>query len=107
MPVQDIRQVLTSFIPQPHLGLIKIYSQELPRDYAFRLHNGSDEAMCCLLVQLWSPDSIVCFYEGSISETTQVDVRVSKEWGLLATPRTRARKEGITENTVSLKSGGL
>ncbi|KAH8651725.1 hypothetical protein BGZ61DRAFT_375158 [Ilyonectria robusta] len=104
---KDIRRVLDSTLGRPHLGLIKIYNQILPSDYVFRLHNGSVGEAFCLLVLLWSPGSIVCFYDGSISQNIEDDPPVSKTWGLLATPKLRMNRDGISENIVDLKGGGL
>merc|ERR1712054_465810 len=75
---EDVRQILFSILGRPILGLIKVYSDILPSDYVFRVHNGSEEPTFRLLVLLSCPDSVICFYEGSTSEYMGVDVALSK-----------------------------
>merc|ERR1712193_265710 len=93
---EDVRQILFSILGRPILGLIKVYSDILPSDYVFRVHNGSEEPTFCLLVLLSCPDSVICFYEGSTSEYMGVDVAVSKKWGPLATPERDMRRAGFS-----------
>lgn len=105
---QDIRTIFRSILIRPHWGLIKIYSDILSSDYAFRFHNGSDEKTHTLLVQLWGPNTIVDFYNGSHTQhIKEVDEDMSKKWGLLATRRDHMRREGMSENTVRMELGGL
>jgi hypothetical protein len=42
-----------------------------------------------------------------MSEPIEVDLEVSRKWGLLATPKTRLKKEDSLETTLHLKHGGL
>lgn len=105
---QDVRQVLELILPgRPHLGLIKVYSQVLPSDYVFRFHNGFPGEPVCLLVQLWSPGSIVCFYDRSVAHRSEADASVSRQWGLLATSKPRLDRDGVSKNLVNLEEGGL
>jgi len=104
---EDVRQILFSILGRPILGLIKVYSDILPSDYVFRVHNGSEEPTFCLLVLLSCPDSVICFYEGSTSEYMGVDVAVSKKWGPLATPERDMSRAGFSKETIKLQNGGL
>ncbi|KAF5249040.1 hypothetical protein FANTH_5633 [Fusarium anthophilum] len=106
---EDIHHVLVKTLhePQLQLGLIKIWSYALPSDYAFRLHNGAPGDPVCLLVHLFSPDSVVSFYEGSVSRETEVDPLVTKRWGVLATPKQCLDIDDFSVHITELKEGGL
>ncbi|KPA35927.1 ca2+:h+ antiporter [Fusarium langsethiae] len=103
---EDIHHVLVKTLHKPRLGLIKIWSYALPSDYAFRLHNGAPGDPVCLLVHLFSPDSIVSFYKGSVSRETEVDPLVTEKWGVLATPK-QCLDRDISGEATELKEGGL
>ena len=104
---EDVRQILFSLLDRPMLGLIKVYSDILPSDYVFRVHNGSEEPTFCLLVLLSCPDFVICSYKGSTSKDMGVDVEVSKKWGPLATPKRDMSRPGISKETIELQNGGL
>ena len=90
----------------PRWGLIKIYSDILPAGYVYRFHNGSSEDSSTILVQLWSPDSEVDFFDGSVArtiDTQTIDHETSRKWGLLAASE---RHFDLRINT-SFKLGGL
>ncbi|RTE68420.1 hypothetical protein BHE90_017201 [Fusarium euwallaceae] len=105
---QDTRALLQSMLGRPYWGLIKIYSDVLPSDYAWRFHNGSAEKPHTLLIQLWGPGSSVIFYDGSQTRyIEEIDKEISNKWGLLATERSYMRREGIEERIVEMEPGGL
>ncbi|KEY64861.1 hypothetical protein S7711_10780 [Stachybotrys chartarum IBT 7711] len=105
---QDTRALLQSMLGRPYWGLIKIYSDVLPSDYAWRFHNGSDDKPHTILLQLWGPGSSVVFYDGSPTRYIEdVDKHMSEKWGLLATKRSYMHGKGMEENIVELKEGGL
>jgi hypothetical protein len=106
--IQDISTIFRSILIRPQWGLVKIYSDILSSDYAFRFHNGSDERTHTLLVQLWGPKTTVDFYHGSHTQKIEeFDEDMSKKWGLLATRRDHMRRDGAAENTVKMEFGGL
>ncbi|KAH8755986.1 hypothetical protein F5883DRAFT_649565 [Diaporthe sp. PMI_573] len=105
----DIRDVVQSILERPHWGLIKVYSDRLPSDQAFFFHNPSvylgESQIPTLLVQLWSPESQVVFYEGA--HLQNINPKELEEWGLLALPRVQMKRGGITESEVWMAKGGL
>lgn len=111
---EDVRDVLESMLDQPHWGLVKVYSDVLPPDYVYRLHNGPTEdateaqkQMHTILIQLWSPNTILFFYKGSEKLYISGDKKMNKTWGLVTTPKKNMNREGISEEVIKMKLGGL
>ncbi|KAK8142436.1 hypothetical protein G3M48_008768 [Beauveria asiatica] len=81
---EDVSKTCESILAMPRWGLIKVYSDILPAGYVYRFHNGSTEDINTILVQLWSPDSEVVIFHGSVARSVAVDHETSRKWGLLA-----------------------
>ncbi|KAF5022317.1 hypothetical protein F66182_5646 [Fusarium sp. NRRL 66182] len=104
----DTRTLLQSMLGRPYWGLIKIYSDVLPSDYAWRFHNGSSEKPHTILIRLLGPGSNVVFYNKSWTRyIEEVDKDMSKKWGLLATKRSYMHQAGLGEQAVEMEAGGL
>lgn len=102
---ESIRKVIETAISRPTWGLVKVYGDRLPPNFAFLFHNRQSSHMPAILVQLWSPGSLVVFYEGS--HLHNVDAKELKDWGLLALPGEEMIRDGITRNQIEMAEGGL
>lgn len=100
-----MRAVIKASVIHPHLNLLKVYGDRLPRGfiYRFRTYNGIPRRG--LLIQLWSPDSEIILPKGHHElpiRQQDIDQKVSETWGLLACPH-----EHKEEDIVTMSAGGL
>ncbi|KAK1992477.1 hypothetical protein LX36DRAFT_527897, partial [Colletotrichum falcatum] len=102
---QCIRDVVEAIIDRPRWGLYKVYSDKLPSDQVWFLHNRIQPQTPTLLVLLLSPGSSTIFWEGS--HLKSLYAKEEKEWGLLALPREWLAQKGIKPTEVSTCEGGL
>ncbi|PQK18026.1 hypothetical protein BB8028_0010g00180 [Beauveria bassiana] len=100
---EDVSKTCESILAMPRWGLIKVYSDILPDGYVYRFHNGSTEDINTILVQLWSPDSEVVIFHGSVARTIAIDHETSRKWGLLAA----SERHFDLPISTSFKLGGL
>lgn len=106
---QEIRSIITSILIRPYLAFVKVYSNQLPSDYAFFWHSVPSRQPWSLVVQLWSPGSTIVVYEGShrLAIGNYIDREVSRRKGLLAVRKQHLESLGFSGKEVRMEQGGF
>ncbi|ATY65412.1 hypothetical protein A9K55_002149 [Cordyceps militaris] len=105
----EIRGIVLSIIPDYRWGYSRYFSARLSSEYAWFFHNRDErdhrEAIHTLLVQFWMPGSRVIYYEGSQLQFVSAKDD-SDNWGLLNTPLSNMKRDGIITRIEDMPNGG-